>query len=299
MAENQTYVGTKDTGIFCIEGCEVGEAENGPQEAFSHAATALLHGYSPCKKCGPVLGSSPEYIKRLRTIDNEHLHDWQLREIDLDPAVIRRWFQSNYNFTFHTYQRLIRMNKEFHEIEAVSPDNLIDKIPIYLQRFSTPLGQMYAAATDEGLCLLEFVERRMLEREFGDLKRYLKGDFVKADNGHIRQAQEELRTYFSGEGSGFSVALHTPGTDFQQKVWKALATLAPGTTLSYGELAERLGNSRSVRATANAVGHNRIAIIIPCHRVIGKDGSLTGYAGGLHRKRWLLDHEAGKNPAAP
>jgi len=150
---------------------------------------------------------------------------------------------------------------------------------------------MYAAATDDGLCLLEFAERRMLEKQFDDLARHLKGVFVETGNPHIEQAEQELSEYFDGIRWEFSVALHTPGTDFQQRVWKVLCGLGAGRTWSYTELAGYVGSSRSVRAVANAVGRNRIAIIIPCHRIIGKDGSLTGYAGGLHRKRRLLDHE--------
>ena len=155
---------------------------------------------------------------------------------------------------------------------------------------------MYVAATDKGLCLLEFTERRMLEREFADLRQRLKGDFVEASNSHTEQAQKEVQEYFDGTRREFTVVLHTPGTNFQQNVWMALCSIKMGTTLAYSELAQQLGNSRAVRAVAGAVGHNRVAIIIPCHRIIGKDGSLTGYAGGLHRKRWLLDHEAGRNP---
>ncbi|MGI9255476.1 MAG: methylated-DNA--[protein]-cysteine S-methyltransferase [Salinispira sp.] len=177
-------------------------------------------------------------------------------------------------------------------IVTVTPEELGEKNIIYLQRLSTPLGEMYAGASDEGLCLLEFIERRMLKTECTDLRKRLKAEFVDADNVHIQQVREELDEYFDGRRKIFTVPLHTPGTNFQQQVWEALKLVAYGSTMSYSALAEVMGNVRSVRAAANAVGQNRIGIIIPCHRIIGKDGSLTGYGGGLHRKRALLDLEA-------
>ena len=110
-------------------------------------------------------------------------------------------------------------------------------------------------------------------------------------NAHTEQAKQEVAGYFAGARKTFDLKLHTPGTDFQQQVWGALQKIPYGETASYAEQAERIGNPKAVRAVARANGMNRIAIVIPCHRVIGSDGSLTGYAGGLERKRWLLRHE--------
>ncbi|MFT6655416.1 MAG: AraC family transcriptional regulator of adaptative response [Marinomonas primoryensis] len=150
---------------------------------------------------------------------------------------------------------------------------------------------MFVCATDDGICLLEFVDRRMLETEFEDLQRRLKAPIVAGENAHTKQLKQELEEYFLGSRQVFTVPLQTPGTDFQNGVWQALGTIPYGETASYQEQATRLNNPKAVRAVARANGMNRIAIVIPCHRVIGKDGSLTGYAGGLERKRWLLDHE--------
>ena len=150
---------------------------------------------------------------------------------------------------------------------------------------------MFACASDQGLCLLEFVDRRMLETEFQDLQKRLKAKILVGENEHIRQAQKEITEYFAGTRKKFEVKLHTPGTDFQNQVWQELLQIPYGSTRSYQEQAEQIGNPKAVRAVARANGCNRVAIIIPCHRVIGKDGSLTGYAGGLERKRWLLEHE--------
>ena len=105
---------------------------------------------------------------------------------------------------------------------------------------------------------------------------------------------QEMRSYFEGNIEAFASLAHyaQPGTDFQQKVWQQLTVIPYGKTISYRELAIRLGDEKCIRAAASANGQNNLAIIIPCHRVIGSDGSLTGYAGGLWRKKWLLEHEA-------
>lgn len=110
-------------------------------------------------------------------------------------------------------------------------------------------------------------------------------------NQVIKQCKEELEKYFRGELKNFKIKYHTQGTEFQEKVWKELLNVKYGTTISYKELAKRIGRPTSVRAVANAVGKNKIGIIIPCHRIIGSNGTLTGYAGGLENKKYLLEIE--------
>ena len=158
-------------------------------------------------------------------------------------------------------------------------------------KIETPLGEMVAGATDDGLCLLEFIDRRMLPTEYKDLTRLLETTMEEGDNIHLESLRNQLDEYFTGDRREFIIPLVTPGTGFQQAVWNELLKIPYGTTRSYQEQANALMRSDSVRAVANANGMNRISIIIPCHRVIGSDGSLTGYGGGLKRKRWLLDHE--------
>jgi len=155
----------------------------------------------------------------------------------------------------------------------------------------TEIGVMIAGAVDDGICLLEFSDRKMLTTEYKELIRYFRTPIVGGENEHISLLIEQLAGYFNGSLKEFSVPLVTPGTPFQQAVWKELTTIPYGTTRSYMEQSVTLGRPGSIRAVANANGMNRIAIIIPCHRVIGSDGSLTGYGGGLKRKKWLLDHE--------
>lgn len=158
-------------------------------------------------------------------------------------------------------------------------------------KIETPLGEMVAGAIDEGVCLLEFTDRRMLPTEYKDLTRQLMTTVEDGENKHLKILRKQLKEYFDGRRKEFSVPLVTPGSEFQQAVWKELQNIQFGSTRSYQEQAIALNRPDSVRAIANANGMNRISIVIPCHRVIGSNGRLTGYGGGLKRKRWLLDHE--------
>jgi AraC family transcriptional regulator of adaptative response/methylated-DNA-[protein]-cysteine methyltransferase len=164
---------------------------------------------------------------------------------------------------------------------------------ITITRVLTPLGPMLAGATDAGVCLLEFIDREMLETQLSRLKRMLRAEFVPGSNRHFEALHQQVQEYFAGKRKEFSLPLVMQGTPFQQDVWKALQAIPYGETRSYQEQAGLLGKPRAVRAVAQANGDNRISIIIPCHRVIGKDGKLVGYGGGLWRKRFLLDLEVG------
>lgn len=158
-------------------------------------------------------------------------------------------------------------------------------------KVKTPLGEMIAGATDDGLCILEFAGRETVNTELNDLSILLKSSFKDGENKHLKTLRKQLKEYFEGKRKEFTVPLVIPGTEFQQSVWRELIKVPFGSTKSYLEQAIAIKKPRSVRAVANVNGMNRISIIIPCHRIIGSDGSLTGYGGGLERKKWLLDHE--------
>lgn len=166
-----------------------------------------------------------------------------------------------------------------------------DQSTIMVYQLVTPLGIMLAGATADGLCLLEFNDRPELNAELEDLKRLLDAQVVEGKNSHILQTEQELKEYFEGKRKHFDVSLITPGTDFQMEVWNNLKDIPYGETISYQQQSEKMGSPDTIRAIAHANGCNRISIIIPCHRVIGKNGKLTGYGGGVDRKRWLLVHE--------
>jgi methylated-DNA-[protein]-cysteine S-methyltransferase len=142
----------------------------------------------------------------------------------------------------------------------------------------TPLGTAFLAGSKAGITELTIGERRPVSAE--------------VPNSLVPFCRQ-LDAYFKGERSQFEVTLLPQGTPFQKRVWKALTEIPFGSTISYGELAASLGNPGAVRAVAAANAQNPIWLLIPCHRVIGSDGALRGYAGGLHRKKWLLDHESG------
>ena len=161
-----------------------------------------------------------------------------------------------------------------------------------MHRLATPLGPMIAGATEHALLLLEFADRRSLETEIDQIRAKTGRVAVPGLSAPIRTILDELEAYFAGRLRDFTVPLETPGSDFQLAGWEGLRAIPYGETRSYGEQTRRLGfPPESVRAVARANGENRIAIVIPCHRVIGADGRLTGYGGGLWRKRRLLDLE--------
>ncbi|MDF7666373.1 methylated-DNA--[protein]-cysteine S-methyltransferase [Orbaceae bacterium ESL0727] len=178
----------------------------------------------------------------------------------------------------------------------------MDKNIISIKQLTTPLGLMYMGATKDGLCLLDFCDGPKLENTFKQLIKCYNATLIHIDekrnsdnppihNPHLTQTEHELKDYFTGQRQQFSVALDIKGTVFQQKVWHALMTIPYGETCSYQAQAKHIEQPKAVRAVANTNGMNRISIIIPCHRVIGANGTLTGYTGGLWRKAWLLEHE--------
>ena len=169
----------------------------------------------------------------------------------------------------------------------------MSKAKLYFTCLSTPLGEMVAVASHDALCLLEFTERHMLAAQLDRLRKRRGVEPEESVNSMLDQTQRELDDYFSGTLRSFTLRLEPAGTDFQRKAWQLLSTIPYGATRSYAEQAIALGQPTATRAVARANGDNPIAIIVPCHRVIGADGKLTGYGGGLWRKRWLLDHEQG------
>lgn len=155
----------------------------------------------------------------------------------------------------------------------------------------TPPGPMLAGASPQGICLLEFIDPKIPGKNSEKWKKLFKAELCPGDHELFKPLQKELTEYFDGKRKAFDIPLDITGTDFQKKVWNILTEIPYGRTWSYQEQAAALGNPKAVRAVARANGENRISLIIPCHRVIGKNGSLTGYAGGLGIKEYLLNLE--------
>ena len=164
-------------------------------------------------------------------------------------------------------------------------------------RFPTPLGEMIALLSSAGLCLLEFSEHtRELAREIEQVEAARGGPAHDGDSALGERLGRELAEYLAGRRQRFELPLDLVGTPFQIAVWQALLAIPYGQTRSYGEQARSIGRPSATRAVAAANGQNKISLIVPCHRVIGSDGSLTGYGGGLARKRWLLQLEQSAAP---
>jgi AraC family transcriptional regulator of adaptative response/methylated-DNA-[protein]-cysteine methyltransferase len=158
----------------------------------------------------------------------------------------------------------------------------------------TPLGPMAAAATDQGVCLLEYTDPARLEAQIVQLRKRIGPRIVSGDHPHLAALRKQLDEYFAGHLRRFTVPLVAPGTPFEERVWAALERIPYGQTRSYVEIARELGSPDGQRAVGRANGLNRIAIVIPCHRVVNHDGKgLGGYGGGLWRKERLLDLERG------
>ena len=155
---------------------------------------------------------------------------------------------------------------------------------MYFDRLPSPVGTLTVGADAAGITAIAFPDEMPAV------------DGAANPNPLIREALRQLRAYFAGRLANFELPLNPAGTVFQKSVWQALLAVPFGATLSYGEIATRVGNPRGARAVGLANGRNPIAIVVPCHRIIGRDGSLTGYGGGLDRKRWLLAHEQRGRP---
>lgn len=317
------YVAVKTTGIFCRPVCTARKPKPENVEFFATGREAMFAGYRPCLRCKPLTAGAkpPELVARLlETIQADpaaRIRDGDLRGLGIDPSTARRQFQKHFGMTFQAYHRALRMGSALKEVRGggsviesqlaagfesgsgfrdafarlfgTSPQRGARTECLLARWIDTPLGAMLVLANDDGLYLLDFVDRRGLEREVERLARRFA--IVPGPHAVLDRAERQMREYFAGSRSRFDVPIAQRGTDFQRGVWDQLVRIEPGTTRSYAELARVLGDARATRAVARANGDNFRSIVIPCHRVIGSDGSLTGYGGGLARKQWLLDHE--------
>jgi len=269
------FAGVDTTGIFCISTCRARKPKFENVTFYSDVKDVLQQGYRPCKVCRPAnhTAEPPSYIlEALALLKASPVHkvtDQALRAANIQPERVRRWFNTHHGITFQAYQRMVRVNTAYQNLKS---------------------GQNVATAAHEaGYESLS---------GFAYTFKKLTGASPKAGSAkgvHSEQLISEVAEYFDGRRSTFAVALHTPSTPFREQVWRLLLTVPYGEVVSYQQQATRMGKPKAVRAVASANGHNRVAIVIPCHRVIGSDGSLTGYAGGLDRKRWLLQHEGAWN----
>jgi AraC family transcriptional regulator of adaptative response/methylated-DNA-[protein]-cysteine methyltransferase len=322
------FLAVRTTGVFCRPSCPARKPLPKNTEYFPTAREAMFAGYRPCKRCRPLEtdGTPPEWVRQLlrRTGDG---HSARLRAADLraqgiDPARARRYFLRHYGMTFQAYQRARRLGMALHQIRQggnlievgydtgyESPSGFRDAFVrtfgrspgrsrsgdcVVTRMIESPVGPLLAGATSRALCLLEFTDRRCLETQLAVVRKRFGCSVVPGGNEHLSRIESELVEFFAGRRRTFDVALEYPGTEFQERVWGALLRIPYGETWSYERLAEEVGRPGAQRAVGTANGANRIAIVIPCHRVVNKDGRLGGYGGGLWRKQFLLDLERGQ-----
>jgi len=319
------FVGVNTTGIFCRPTCSARKPLRKNVEFFLDKTEALYAGYRPCLRCRPMTanGHLPALIETLREQVEKRLDD-PLRERDLlaigiEPSTARRQFQRYYGMSFQAYQRARRMGSAlvavrngsnvletqlahgfqsssgfrdaFAKLFGAAPSKASGVHCLLARWIDSPLGAILALADDDGLHVFDWIDRRGLEREILCLRQRTKFAIVPGEHKVLAQAAREIGEYFAGRRKRFTLPLVPRGTEFQRRVWNVLLRIPPGKTRSYADVARSIGEPGAARAVARAVGDNYRGIIIPCHRVIGSDGSLTGYGGGLARKQWLLDHE--------
>jgi AraC family transcriptional regulator of adaptative response/methylated-DNA-[protein]-cysteine methyltransferase len=318
------YLAVRTTGIFCRPSCSARKPKPENVEFFAVAKDAVFAGYRPCLRCRPLEDDqAPAWVKtlleRIEKRPTQRIRESDLRQMGVEPARVRRYFESRYGLTFQAYCRARRLARAFERIrdgqpldETVfdtgyeshsgfrdafqkafgqTPGNATEARQVCLTWVETPIGPMIAGATDAGLCLLEFTDRRMMEAQLATLRKRLGAALTPADHAHLRTLRRELAEYFAGTRRDFTVPIDAPGTPFEMRVWDALCRIPFGETRAYADIAVAVGSPAAVRAVGRANGLNRIAIVIPCHRVVNKNGELGGYGGGLWRKRRLLHLE--------
>jgi AraC family transcriptional regulator of adaptative response/methylated-DNA-[protein]-cysteine methyltransferase len=315
----------RTTGIFCRPTCHARKPKPENVEYAPTVQEALHRGYRPCLLCEPMSAGTTAanwlapLLDEILQHPDRKLRDPDLRVRGLDPVQVRRTFKRSFGMTFQAYQRACRLGTAMKSLHAGAPtidagmDAGFESDSGFRDAFArvfgdtpgrargaallmatwieTPLGPMLAIASDAGLGLLEFVDRRALETELRELKRKLGQAIVPGDHPVLRRTSAELAEYFAGSRRTFDIPLHQRGSAFQRAAWDALCEIPYGETRSYADMARRVGSPGAVRAIGRVNGQNQIAIVVPCHRVIRSDGSLCGYGGGRWRKQWLLDHE--------
>ncbi|OLY46478.1 AraC family transcriptional regulator [Bartonella apis] len=323
--DGHVFVCVTTTGIFCRLSCPARKPKRENVFFCDSAAACLEQGYRPCQKCHPLEAGGhvdPLFRNLMARLDENPDHIWSEDDIvrmGIDPSTVRRIFKRQIGMTFLEFARLKRASRGAALLSHGQPVieaqlsagydsgsgfreailKLIGHPPKALQNrnllkaawIETPIGEMLAVSDQHVLHLLEFFDRKGLLTELKKLQAVTRSSISFERTAVIDKVEAELADYYQGKSCHFETTLAKVSGGFAPLVWEALRQIPAGETRSYSELARKLGRPTAMRAVARANGQNQIAIIIPCHRVIGADGSLTGYSGGLWRKDWLLRHE--------
>lgn len=320
------FVGVKTTGVFCRPTCPARKPKFENCEFYRTAREALLASFRPCMRCRPLCppNEASDLVRRLvDSIEADPSKRWKtndFEELSIDESTARRGFKKRFGMTFVEYARARRIGLAMKQIRAGESvieaqlntgyesgsgfrdafSKIMGAPPTKFHQhhkvlkaswLNTKLGAMIAIADEEGLYLLEFVDRRGLEREIERLRLKKSAAIIPGITDPIKSITLELKSYFEGTLAKFKTPLHLLGSPFQKLVWEELTRIPYGQTRTYAEQAASIGRIGSYRAVANANGFNQIAIVIPCHRIINSNGELGGYGGGIIRKKWLIDHE--------
>ncbi|MGR3660084.1 MAG: bifunctional transcriptional activator/DNA repair enzyme AdaA [Paracoccaceae bacterium] len=324
--EGRAFVGVSSTGIFCRLSCPAPNPKPENCQFFDSVSDCLEAGFRACKRCKPLakgMEADPAVrvlVEALHADPGRRWGEGDVVEMGFDPSTVRRLFKRHYGVTFLDMARLARVRHgakvlesgervidaqleagfesgsgfraAFARVLGVSPTAFSGDELVRADWIDTPLGSMIAVSDARHLLMLEFFERKSLSSELKAIQKAAKGRIGVGRFAPIDQIESEMVAFFRGENLGFKTPLAPLGTGFSKSVWAALRDIPAGETRSYGDVARDIGRPTASRAVARANGANPIAIVVPCHRVIGSDGSLTGYGGGLWRKRWLIAHEA-------
>ncbi len=326
---DRTYDGlfllaVRTTRIFCRPTCPARKPLVRNVEYFVAPEDALAAGYRACKRCRPLAEDAhPAWAKGLMAeiarAPDTRITEAGLRARGVNPTTARRWFRRHTGMSFSAFARARRVGAAHEAMRAgvrlddavgsagfeshsgfrdafvrvfgEAPGRARARGGIVFAWLPSPVGPLVVAAAEDGVCLLEFGEPAHLQRQIERLQRVMDTVAVPGRNAHLALLERELDDYFAGKLQHFTVPLVIRGTPFQEKVWRALLLIPYGATRSYADVARAVGAPQAQRAVGTTNGRNRIAIVIPCHRVVNTGGALGGYGGGLHRKRFLLDLE--------
>ncbi|MGB3245264.1 MAG: trifunctional transcriptional activator/DNA repair protein Ada/methylated-DNA--[protein]-cysteine S-methyltransferase [Sulfitobacter sp.] len=325
--DGRAFVGVTSTGVFCRLTCPARKPRRENCLFFDRIAACIEAGFRPCKRChptAPAAEADPVVARLLATLDEDPAKRWcetDLTALGLDPSTVRRSFKRHFGMTFLEMARLTRLRtgvavlpeggrvidaqmaagydsptafrSAFARIMGLAPGRFVQNALLRADWIETRLGVMIAVSDARHLHLLEFAERKALPAELKRLYLHAKGSLGFGRFAPIDQVEAEMAAFLALERDRFDVPLAPLGTAFTRDVWRALQDIPAGETRSYGQVATAMGRPEATRAVARANGANPIAIVIPCHRVLGADGALTGYGGGLWRKQALIDLERG------
>ena len=323
--EGRAYVAVITTGIFCRLSCPARKPKSENCQFYSSVGECIESGFRACKRCHP-LGSAtdadPIISTLLTALDKNPEYRWSeldIVKLGFDLSTVRRSFKRQLGITFLEIARQRRLKEAFDTLSSggkvveaqigagfesasafrvafsrlvgCSPGSLSRQGTLLADWIATPLGDMIAISDKDALHLLEFMDRKALGSEVEKLRKYVNGNLGIGCFEPTEQIRYELDGYFSGTSANFSTPIVLHGSEFARQVWAELRRIPAGVTKSYSDVARSIDRPASVRAVAKANGANQLALVIPCHRVIGADGSLTGYGGGLWRKQRLIEIE--------